>query len=77
MLESARGKALNYMSRNTHSYSRLLLLPDNYKKDLRNLLAIKEYEKEAALWRRGPYGVLWAEEHTKRLPTGKEIPECA
>ena len=77
MLESARSKALNYMSRNAHSYSRLMLLPDDFKKDMRNVLAIKEFEKEATLWRQGPYGVLWAEEHITRLPTSKEISECA
>ncbi len=37
------------------------------------LYHLRDYEEEAAVWRQGPYGVLWEQQKITRRPTPKEV----
>jgi hypothetical protein len=82
-LERVRVYASKFMSRTALSFTRLLNLSKQDPlfatsvgtDDKRRLLS--QYKEEAALWRQGPYGVLWTEEHLRRKPTCQEITACA
>ncbi len=78
-----RVKALNYMSRASLNYKRLLTLSEqdpsfsSSSVGDENFSQFKTYQKDAIIWRQGPYGVLWTEEHIKRKPAYQEISACA
>ncbi len=38
-----------------------------------NLYNLCDFEEEAAVWRQGPYGVLWEQLKNARRPTSKEV----
>jgi hypothetical protein len=81
-LENARAKALRRMTISALNFKRFLTISEKdpslstpAASDDRSL--ISQYNKEAAIWRQGPYGVLWSEEHLRREPTSQEISACA
>jgi uncharacterized membrane protein len=81
-LDNAKAKAVRYMTRSAMNFKRLLTISGNTQSLSKSAASddsslISEYTKEAAIWRQGPYGVLWTEEHLKREPTSQEISACA
>ena len=81
-LDNAKAKAVRYMTRSAMNFKRLLTISGNTQSLSKSAASddsslISQYTKEAAIWRQGPYGVLWTEEHLKREPTSQEISACA
>ncbi len=80
-LENARAKAVRYMKRSALNFKRLLTISEKTQSLSKSAASgdwslISQYNKEVAIWRQGPYGVLWKEEHVKREPTSQEISAC-
>lgn len=82
-LEGVRGAAIRHMARASKSFQSLKSLSDDDWASMtseskeRNLRLLHNFERDAALWRQSPYGVLWEQDKITRRPTPKEVSELA
>lgn len=82
-LEGVRSAAIRHMARSSKSYQVLKSLSDDdwaamttESKEI-NLRLLSDFETEAAMWRQGPYGILWEQEKITRRPTRQEVSDLA
>jgi hypothetical protein len=81
-LDNARAKAVRYITKSALNFTRLLTISEKTQTLSKSAASddsslISQYNKEAVIWRQGPYVVLWTEEHVKRELTYQEISACA
>ena len=70
-LVGVRGATIRYMARSSKSFQNLKSLSDydwaamTTESKESKLQLLRDYEEEAAVWRQGPYGVLWEQQKSR------------